>query len=131
METVNVIVLALNQLIAQLVQVLPKLIIALIIWYVGKYLINFAANLVRKIDIKRTTLDDKAVETLALAISLAGRVILVLVVLDYLGIGRSVVSAVAQGLTFAVAIALGLAFGKALEPDADHLVKVVRKFLHK
>ena len=130
-DTVNVILVALNELIAQLVAVLPKLIIALIIWYVGKYLLNLAISLLNKVDIKKTNIDNKAIGTLSLIINVVGRIILVLVILDFLGIGRGVVSAVAQGITFAIAIALGLSFGKALEPDADKLVKEIRKFLHK
>jgi hypothetical protein len=57
--------------------------------------------------------------------------ILVLIVLDYLGIGRTVIGAFTNGLTLALAIALGLAFGKALEKDAAELVGKVRRYLKK
>lgn len=131
MEAVNIILVALNQLVAQLVAVLPKLIIALIIWYVGKYLISLGISLLNKVDIKKTKIDNKAIDTLSFIINIVGRVVLVLIILDYLGIGRSVVAAIAQGITFAIAIALGLSFGKALEPDAKKVTDSVRKFLHK
>ena len=81
-------------------------------------------------DLKHTKVDDKAIETLGLVINGIGRVILILVILDYLGIGRSEVAAIAQGITFAIAIALGLAFGKALETDAKNVVESLRRFLH-
>src|SRR3989344_4894168 len=101
MDTVSVILVALNQIVGQLINVLPKLIIALIIWYLGKYFLNLAVSLVGKFDLKHTKVDDKAIETLGLVINGIGRVILILVILDYLGIGRSVVAAIAQGITFA------------------------------
>ena|SRR3989344_3506212 len=129
MDTVSVILVALNQIVGQLIEVLPKLIIALIIWYLGKYFLNMAVSLISKFDLKHTKIDDKAIETLGLVVNGVGRVILVLIILDYLGIGRSVVSAVAQGITYAIAIALGLAFGKALEGDAKNVVESLRKFL--
>jgi len=128
---IEVLFSALNQLIGQLITVLPKLIIALIIWYVGKYVLSLAISIIKKFDIKGTNLDNKAIRGLSIMTNTAGRVILVLIILDYLGIGSSVVSAVAQGITFAIAIALGLAFGKALEDDAKKVVVIVKKFLHK
>jgi len=54
-----------------------------------------------------------------------------LVVLDYLGVGRTIIGAVASGLTLMVAIALGLAFGKALEEDAKEIVQQFKKHLGK
>lgn len=131
MNAVEVVIVALNQLIAQLVGVLPKLILALIIWYIGKYLISLAVSVIRNMDVKRTKLDNKAIEVLANMIDSTGKIILVLVILDYLGIGSSIIGALAQGVTYAVAIALGLAFGKALESDAKDAVTSVKKFLNR
>ena len=131
MNSLEVIFIAINQLISQIIMVLPKLIIALLIWYIGKYLISLANKVIKKIDLKGTTIDDKAIETVSVIINFAGRVILALIILDYLGIGSSVISAIAQGITFAVAIALGLSFGRALEPDAKRIVENLREFFHK
>jgi hypothetical protein len=130
LQPVNIITAALEQMAIELLNVLPKLIIALIIWYIGKYLLNLTVKLVRKIDIKATKVDDKAIDTLARLIISVGQVLLVLIVLDYLGIGRTVVGAITSGLVYAIAIALGLAFGKALEDDAKDVVKTVKSFLH-
>lgn len=127
MDTVQVLLIATNQLIAQLVAIMPKLIISLIIWYLGRYLISVAGKLLRGLDLKGTSIDNRAVETLIVVINAVGTVILVLVILDYLGIGTSVVGALAQGVTFAVSIALGLAFGRALEPDAKDVVDSLKK----
>lgn len=110
--------------------VLPKLIIALIIWYLGRYLLSFTGGIIRKIDLKETTLDNKAVESLAVVINAIGTLVLLLIILDYLGIGSGVVSAVAQGLTYSIAIALGIAFGKAFEDDAKKILSNVKKVIN-
>ena len=60
-----------------------------------------------------------------------GKFILFLVILDYLGIGRTVIDAFLSGFSFAVAIALGISFGKALEPDVKQLVENFKKQLEK
>lgn len=129
MNAIEVIIIALNQLISQLVGLLPKLIIALIIWYIGRYVISVGVSLVKNLDTKKTKLDSKAVAIMATMLDSTGRIILVLVILDYLGIGSSIIGALAQGVTYAVAIALGLAFGKALEGDAKDAVTSIKKFL--
>jgi len=126
METLQVISVSTNQLVAQLVVLLPRFIVSLVIWYLGRYLLSVAGKLLRQMDIKETMIDDKAVETMAVIINAVGSVILVLIILDYLGIGSSVVSAIAQGITFAVSIALGIAFGKALEPEAKGIVEAFK-----
>lgn len=127
----EVIINALNELVRDMLSFLPRLIIALLIWYIGRYLVKFAVGLVRKFDLPKTKAEDEAVNTIARGIEIFGRIVLVLIILDYLGIGRTVVGAIANGLTFAVAIALGLSFGKALEPDAKAVVDVVRKIVKK
>ncbi|OGM28746.1 hypothetical protein A2801_03570 [Candidatus Woesebacteria bacterium RIFCSPHIGHO2_01_FULL_41_10] len=131
MSVVEVVFVALNQLIAQLVGILPKLVIALLIWYVGKYFLTLGINLLERVDIKQTKIDEKAIATLSMLLNVIGRVVLVMVILDYLGIGSSIVAAIAQGVTFAVAIALGLSFGKALEGDAREVIESIKKFLKK
>jgi len=128
-EPFNIIVTALEQLTVQLVNLIPKLIITLIIWWVGKYLINLGVKLIRKIDIKGTKIDDKIISASSSVILIAGKILLVLVILDYWGIGKTIIGALANGLTITFAIALGLAFGKALEPEAKNLVEGFKKKL--
>lgn len=128
-ESFSIIVTALEQLSIQLINLLPKLIITLIIWLVGKYLINLGVRLIRKIDIKGTKIDDKMISASSSIILIAGKILLVLIILDYWGIGKTIISALANGLTFTFAIALGLAFGKALEPEAKNLVERFKKKL--
>jgi small-conductance mechanosensitive channel len=128
-ESFSVIVTALDQLTVQLVNLIPKLIITLIIWWVGKYLINLGVKLIRKIDIKGMKIDDKAISTFSSIILIAGKILLVLIILDYWGIGKTIIGALANGLTLTFAIALGLAFGKALEPEAKNLVEGFKKKL--
>jgi len=60
-----------------------------------------------------------------------GKILLVLVILDFLGVGRTIIGAIASGLTLMVAIALGLAFGKALEEDAKDVVRQFKEHLGK
>lgn len=128
-EPFNIIVTALNQLAVQLANLFPKLIITLIIWWVGKYLINLGAKLIRKIDIKGTKIDDKIISASSSIILIAGKILLVLIILDYWGIGKTIIGALVNGLTITFAIALGLAFGKALEPEAKNLVERFKKKL--
>ena len=128
-EPFNIIVTALNQLAIQLVNLLHKLIITLIIWWVGKYLITLGVKLIRKIDIKGTKIDNKIINASSSVILIAGKVLLVLIILDYWGIGRTIIAALVNGLTITFAIALGLAFGKALEPEAKNLVERFKKKL--
>lgn len=128
MEPINIISQALEELAINLIVILPKLILALIIWYLGRYLINLAVKLISKLDLKTTKIDDHAVATFSKLIIVVGRVLLVLIILDYLGIARTVVGAITNGLVYAVAIALGLAFGKALEDDAKEVVKTIKSF---
>lgn len=128
-EFYNIIIEALNQLVLQLASLIPKLIISLIIWWIGKYLINLGAKLIRKIDIKGTKIDNKIISAISSFILIAGKIILVLIILDYWGIGKTIIGALANGLTITFAIALGLAFGKALEPDAKNMVQRFKKKL--
>ena len=118
----NFIVASINHLLLQLISLFPKLIITLIIWWVGKYLINLGVKLIRKIDVKVMKIDNKVVDTFSSVFFIAGKIILILIILDYWNIGQSIISAFVSGLTYTIAIALGLAFGKALEPEARDLV---------
>lgn len=109
----------------------PKVIVAIVIWVVGKYFINLAASLIKKVDIKGTEVDDYLIGIFSKVVFVVGKVLLVLTILDYIGIGRTLVSALANGLTITIAIALGLAFGKALEDDARLIVSKTKKHLGK
>jgi small conductance mechanosensitive channel len=129
-DPLQILYYSINQLIVQVVEVLPKIILAIVIWYIGRYLIGLAAKLIRKADLPGT-FDDNAREILARTVNIVGRILLVLIVLDFLGIGETVVGALTQGLVFAVAIALGIAFGDALKPEAMRIVKDAQKQLKK
>lgn len=130
-QPVTVVVGALNQLLLDLLEIVPMLIIALVVWYLGIYFLSIVTKIINRLNVKKTKLDDRALTTLANIVNGVGRFVLVLIILDYLGIGRTIVNAVATGFTYAVAIALGLAFGKALEPEAVDVVTSVKKFLKK
>jgi len=131
MDYLEILTNALNELVVDLVDLLPKIIVALVIWYIGVFLLGLAARLIRKIDIGGTELDDKAVAVVSTLINGLGRVLLALIILDYLGVGSTVVGAIANGLTFSIAIALGIAFGDALKPEAKRWVTQSKKFLTK
>jgi small conductance mechanosensitive channel len=131
MGSLNIIVDSFYQLWTQMVMFVPKFIVAIVIWVIGKYLINLAVSLIKKIDIKGTEVDDYLIGILSKVVFVVGKVLLVLIILDYLGIGRTLVSALANGLTITIAIALGLAFGKALEDDARLIVSKTKKHLGK
>lgn len=127
MESTEIILQVLDNIILQFSALLPKLIIALLIWYVGKYLLSLALSFAKKIETKKTKVDEAAMGMIITLVDVIGRIILVLVVLDYLGIGRTIIGALTQGVTFAIAIALGLAFGKALEEDAKKVVGNIKR----
>lgn len=129
-DPVQILYYSINQLIVQAVEVVPRIILAIVIWYIGRYLIGLAAKLIRKADLPGD-FDDAARELLARTINIVGRILLVMIVLDYLGVGATVVGAVTQGLVFAVAIALGIAFGDALKPEALRIVRDAQKQLKK
>lgn len=120
---------SLSLLFSQLLGLLPKLVVALIIWLVGKYLISVGLGLVRKIEFKKLKAVDKFVDSLIFILTPIAKVFLFLIVLDYLGIGGNVISAVVSGFTYAIAIALGIAFGRALEDDAKRVVNSIKKEL--
>ena len=92
-------------------------------------MVAWGVNLLKKVELKGAKPVNKLVQQLAYILWPLGKVILFLVVLDYLGIGRTVISALLSGLTFAIAIALGLAFGKALEGDAKEVVDSIKRQL--
>jgi len=130
-ESFNIILTALNQVWVQILVFIPKIIVAIVIWVIGKYFINLGVRLIRKIDIKGTKIDDYLIRIFSNVVLVVGKILLVLVVLDFLGVGRTIVGAVASGLTLMVAIALGLAFGKALEEDAKEIVQQFKEHLGK
>ncbi|MBN1263481.1 MAG: hypothetical protein JW991_03950 [Candidatus Pacebacteria bacterium] len=130
-SSLNIFVEAIRQLIYQMAEIFPKVVIALIIWWVGNRFLMIGLDLLKKVNIKGTKLDEQIIGVFSKITLPLGKFILVLIVLDYLGIGRTVISAFMNGLTLAVSIALGLAFGKALEKDAGEIVSEVRKQLKK
>lgn len=131
MGALNVFVQPLAQLWGQMLIFVPRIIVAIVIWLVGKYLIELGVTLIKKVDIKGTKLDNYLTNILSKAVYVVGKILLILVILDYLGVGRSIVSALANGLTITIAIALGLAFGKALEDDAKLIVEETKKHMKK
>ncbi len=131
MNFTEIFVGAMRLLLVQLVGFIPKLLIALVIWIVGKYFINLGVGLIRKIKVKKIKPVSRLLDSLAFILLPLGKVLLALIILDYLGIGGSVIQALLSGFTFAIAIAVGLAFGRALEEDARKIVESVRKQLEK
>jgi hypothetical protein len=122
-EIINDIYNSMSFFVIQTLSFLVKLLVAYVIWLLGNYLIGFIENAVSTLDVKEWKLDDYVRRTLLKIGRPLAKVVLFLVVLDYLGIGDSVISALTQGLTFMVAIALGIAFGDALRPEARKLVE--------
>lgn len=115
----------------QFLAFIPKILTALIIWVVGKYFLNVGINALERIKPDKAKGVRKFLDTFTSVLLPLGKLILFLVILDYLGIGRTVIDAFLSGLSFAVAIALGLAFGKALEPDVKKFVDDFKEQLEK
>lgn len=129
--TLNIFVEAMRELAFQMAALFPKLVFAILIWVIGKYLLNLGVQLIRKIKIKGTELDGQIINFLTKIALPLGKFILILIVLDYLGIGRTVIGAFMNGLTWTIAIALGIAFGSALKEDASQLVSGIKKHIKK
>lgn len=115
----------------QLLAFIPKVLTALIIWVIGKYFLNIGISTLKRVKLEKAKGLNKFLESFTAILLPLGKVILFLVVLDYLGIGRTIIDAFFSGLSFAVAIAVGLSFGKALEPDVKQLVDDFKKQLEK
>jgi hypothetical protein len=119
------------ELLTSMISFIPKLLVALIIWYLGKSLIGWGVALLKRVKVEGAKPVNKLVESTTYILMPLGKVVLFLIVLDYLGIGSSVIQALVSGVTFAIAIAVGLAFGEALKPYAKDLVEDAKKQLEK
>lgn len=127
-----VFVSAFQQFLFDFLSFIPKLLVALLIWMLGKYVIKLGIGLLKKTKVSAHPGSwDRVVDSLANFLMPIGKIILFLIILDYLGVGRTVIEALLSGLTFAIAIALGLSFGKAIEGDVKGLVDSVRKEMEK
>ena len=115
----------------QLVSFIPKLLAALIIWVIGKYFLNLGISALEKIKLEKAKGVNKVLRSFTQILLPLGKLVLFLVILDYLGIGRTVMNAFLSGLSFAVAIALGLAFGRAIEPYVKQFVEDFKSQLEK
>jgi len=131
MNYLNPIVNSLEIFVTQILLVVPKLIVAYIIWLIGKWGISYAIKAIDLLDVKKWKFDDRARDVFKGIFVPTAKVILILIILDTLGIGQNFVGAIINSITFAVAIALGLSFGKALEPDAKHIVDKIKHGIHR
>lgn len=120
---------SMNLFFTQLALFLPKLIFAYILWLVGKWLIGLGVKLIDLTNIKALKVDDTLRSGVRSGFIITAKVILVLVILDTLGIGSTVVGSLLNGLVYTIAITLGLSFGKALEPEARSIVDSLKKHL--
>lgn len=127
MDFVNQIYGSLYLFLAQTGSFIFTLIGAYLIWVIGKFLINSGINLLEKADIKNWKIDDSIRNTLVNIGRPTAKVVLILVILDYLGVGSNIVGAIAQGVSFAIAIAIGISFGDALKPDANKMVENLKQ----
>lgn len=117
---------SLNILLAQLILFLPKILFAYILWLIGKWLINVGVRLINLTKIDALRKADGLRRALKNVFVITAKVLLILIILDTFGIGSTVVGALLSGLTWTIAIALGLSFGKALEPIAKDIIDEIR-----
>jgi hypothetical protein len=114
----------------QILAFLPHLLIALIIWFLGSYLIEIGGKLFKKFFIKNIHATSQThLNLMARVLIVAGKIFLILFILDYLGIGKTFVLALTNSLSNAIAIMLGLSFGLALQGDAKKVIDNVKKYL--
>ncbi len=115
----------------ELIAIIPKLIFALIIWFIGKWVLDWAVKLLDKVDFKKYKSIARFKDSFAKLFLIFGKILLFLIIMDYLGVGSSVVGAIVAAFSFAIAITLGIAFGYALRDDAKSIVEEVKKELMK
>lgn len=112
-----------QMLLTQLIIWVPKLIIALLLWWLGNMLLRLIAKGLRIIDIPGMDLDNKLIGKFNSVLIFLGKFLLALIVLDFLGIGEIVIGAIAGGLTLTIALMLGISFGLSLKPTTDKIVE--------
>lgn len=113
---------SLQNFITEIILFIPRVLLAIILWLIGRWLIEMFVNLLDKFQIERLKIDDTLRNLFKRIIVPIANVVLVLIILDTFGIGSNVVAAFLSGMTFTIAITLGLAFGRALEPEARNIV---------
>jgi Trk-type K+ transport system membrane component len=114
----------------QILAFLPYMLIALIIWFLGSYLIEIGGKLFRKFFVKNIhTASQSHLNFMTRVIVVAGKIFLILFILDYLGIGKTFVYALTNSLSNAIAIMIGLSFGLALQDDAKKIIENVKNYL--
>lgn len=129
MDILNQITSSLGLFLSQLLITIPKLIIAYVIWLLGSWLINLGLKGLDLFQVEKWKVDDSIRNIVKKIFAPTAKVVLILVLLDFLGIGSNVVAALTNALAFTFAIALGLAFGRALETDAQKVVDSMRREL--
>jgi hypothetical protein len=117
-----------QMLLTQLIIWVPKLIIALLLWWLGNLLLRVVAKGLRIIDIPGMDLDNRLIGKFNTILLFLGKFLLALIILDYLGIGEVVIGAIAGGLTLTIALILGISFGQSFKPTTDRIVEqLIRK----
>lgn len=121
-----------NNFADSVIELIITLVVVVLIWVIGNWVLGLILSLVSKINIPGTKLDDKVLEKFKPIISIAWKLILITVILDYIGVGQIIISALLGGISLTIAIALGLSFGDALKPYAKDLVdKFAKEVKHK
>ncbi len=137
MNTVNYFELSLlqnsvTQFFLSMLGYLPKLLIAVIIWFVGSYLIELGVKFFRSIFVQQTHDTNKShLKLITRIVSVIGKIFLVLFILEYLGIGQTFVTAFVSSLSNALAIMIGLSFGLALQDDAKKIISDIKNYFNK
>ena len=99
----------LNALIPLAVSAVTKVLLAIVFWFVGRWLIDFAVKLISRA-MARRTLDTTVAQYLASGLMILLKVVLVVSILGYFGIPTTTFAA----LLAAIGIAIGAAWGGLL-----------------
>jgi small-conductance mechanosensitive channel len=111
---------------------LPQILIAVIIWFVGSYLIEIGVRLFRTFFIKQVHEKNTShLRLISRMTSIIGKIFLMLFILEYLGIGRTFITAFVSSLSNAIAIMIGLSFGLALQDDAKKIIRDIKNYFDK
>jgi hypothetical protein len=115
----------------QIIVFMPKLVIAVIIWFLGSYLIEIGSKFFKKMILSRFKTSKPHLSMITSIVTVFIKMFLVLFILDFLNIGKTFVDALVSSLTNALAIMIGLSFGLALQDDAKKIITDIKTYFNK
>ena len=116
-----------TNIIGSVFDLIVTLLVVVIIWLVGNWVLSIILRVATKINIPGTQIDDKIIDRFRPLINIVWKILLIIVILEYVGVGGFIINAFLGVISFTIAIALGLSIGDALKPYAKDMVENIVK----